>query len=281
MDKFIYASGKKSLDFLNTKYIHLTDIQGISPMATVNCTEISGYNGASFVSSVTPMRTITIQLMISDPDGEQTKYRLYEVLALHKEGFLYYYSSKRQLKIGCYIEQVDIPPNVYPMVANITLVCPQPYWQSTQDLKIDMSGIIGGFEFPLEIVDNEFEMGVISPSSSTTIINNGELKIGCVFDIYATSEVIKPKITNTYSFEWLEVDVTLLAGDRLIVSTEQGNKTIKLNRNGIETNLINTLVWGSTFLQLDKGINELVLSAESGEKNMWTTCYYSEKYGGV
>ncbi|MCL2054761.1 MAG: phage tail family protein, partial [Oscillospiraceae bacterium] len=89
------------------------------------------------------------------------------------------------------------------------------------------------------------------------------------------------KLQNINTYEWFELDMNLLAHDRVVIDTNKGRKSVKLVRGGVETNIINHMVWGSTFLQLEPGVNEIVCQAGTGIKSLSVTIRFSERYGGV
>ena len=53
----------------------------------------------------------------------------------------------------------------------------------------------------------------------------------------------------------------LLKGDVITVSTRIGHKTVVLTRNGVDSNIINRLVTGSTWLELSEGRNTFHITA--------------------
>ena len=54
------------------------------------------------------------------------------------------------------------------------------------------------------------------------------------------------------------------AGDVITITTEKGNKTVMLLREGVETNLFNYLMEGITWLQLEVGGSAFVYEVGAG-----------------
>ena len=71
------------------------------------------------------------------------------------------------------------------------------------------------------------------------------------------------------------------SGDEITINTEVGQKRIERNRGGVIINLFNSLVIGSTFLQLHEGDNVLYGSATSGSTALLIEVQYRTKYSGV
>lgn len=125
------------------------------------------------------------------------------------------------------------------------------------------------------------EFGIISDSLVASIKNNGEIPTGCLFTFTALGNCVNPKIQNVDTFEWIQVNVSMSAGDQLIINTYRGQKAITFIHNNVSQNYINHKVYGSTFLQLAVGTNTFVYSADENENNLEISCTFSEKYGGV
>jgi hypothetical protein len=76
-------------------------------------------------------------------------------------------------------------------------------------------------------------------------------------------------------------DINLQAGDELTVTTIGGNKSAILRRNGVETNVINTMTHDSSWLTLEPGDNIFYYAADSGYDNMTLTFTFTNLYEGI
>jgi hypothetical protein len=83
------------------------------------------------------------------------------------------------------------------------------------------------------------------------------------------------------TFEWFELDIDMQARDRAVIDTNKGRKSVRLVRNGASVSVINHIVYGSTFLQLAVGTNEIVCGAAEGVESLSLTIRFSERFGGV
>ena len=86
----------------------------------------------------------------------------------------------------------------------------------------------------------------------------------------------------------LRVTAWEIAGTRLIesesvitVTTKTGNKTVTLTRNGVDSNILNRLVSGSTWLTLKEGTNIFRVEAVRGVKKLRVTLMHRNSYLGV
>ena len=70
-------------------------------------------------------------------------------------------------------------------------------------------------------------------------------------------------------------------GDSIIISTVKGEKSVRLLRNGLYTNILNALDRYSDWFSLSKGDNVFSYSAESGEENLLFEIENKRVYEGV
>ncbi len=70
-------------------------------------------------------------------------------------------------------------------------------------------------------------------------------------------------------------------GDIIRITTKTGNKTVMLEREGVQENIINCLVSGSTWLTLRTGENKFYLRASGGISNLKVRLIHRNAYLGV
>ena len=99
------------------------------------------------------------------------------------------------------------------------------------------------------------------------------------FVITATVSTENPRIHNLSTGEYIGVHATLEAGDQLEICTVTGSKRITHIRDGVRTNYINTLMLGSSWLQMAVGANEYSYTVDSGECELGV--YHTNMYTGV
>jgi len=82
--------------------------------------------------------------------------------------------------------------------------------------------------------------------------------------------------------EYMEININMQMGDLIIITTEQGNKTVTLLRDGVRTNIFNLLSKNSTWLQLDIGGGVYVYEVGTGTTiDLDVTIKHYDLYEGV
>ena len=280
-----------TLKYINTKNqmlilgedpgFQLIDLQGIHPpKASFSTSTLAGFDGSRINTTIVNPRNIVLTIQLSG-DIESNKLRLYDVFKLKREGTLIYTSPILQIQIEAVVESVEVLPMSWPIKAVISLLCPQPYFEDLQDNVVDVAAIQPALSFPLELFSSGVEIGIIQPSEAQNIVNPGDIPVGMTIRFQAIGTVVKPKIINTQTLESLELDLILQAGDVVTITTERGKKRIELNRSGVITNQFNSLVLGSTFLQLDEGDNVLFTTSVSGSSFLMTQILFRPRYVGA
>lgn len=270
-----------SLNIFNNPDYAILNITGISsPNAFISTSKIAGFDGTTFINSSVNQRNITITLQLRG-NVEENRLKLYDVFKIKRKGTFYYSSNRISAKIECYVENVEIPQMDWPVKAFISLLCPKPYFEALNEIVADITSIEYSLEFPLELIQTGIEFGSLQTTEPVNVINPGNIPIGMVITYRSTGSVVNPKLVNTQTLEFIELNTMMEAGDIITINTEVGQKRIELNRNGVISNLFNSLVAGSKFLQLDEGDNVLFGSAESGSNSLFIEVEYRAKYSGV
>ena len=80
----------------------------------------------------------------------------------------------------------------------------------------------------------------------------------------------------------MHLNVTMQQSDTIVIDTNPGEKSITLIRDGIETNIFNSLVRGSTWLQLDFSGGAYAYEVASGVlSSLMVTISHENLYEGV
>ncbi|MGN0695028.1 MAG: phage tail family protein [Lentihominibacter sp.] len=257
------------------------DIYGVSsPDASINTEARAGRDGSTLVNTAVEKRNIVITVQI-DGDADTGKKGLYRAFKVKQPGTLYYKSTGWNVKIPCYTEKLEIVPTATPLQAVISLICPEPYWQALEAMKTELQNVTDAFYFPLVLLEEGIPLGIINPQYAVNVENSGDVPLGMTVEFRASAAVSNPKLINTKTLEYIELECDMQAGDLITITTAEGNKRVTLLRDGTEYNYFNYLTDGSTFLQLEEGDNEYQYSATSGEVNMITTIKYTPLYTGV
>ena len=167
---------------------------------------------------------------------------------------------------------------------------PLLWWNSgwiSADIHACYSRVSGGFFFPFPQSDEPFILGSYSTTDNIEIRNDGD-ETGFIIQIEAVTDVtvpeiaaVTPTIYNADTGEYLQIKGEILRGDIITISTKTGNKTVTLTRNGVDSNIINRLVAGSTWLTLREGLNTFHVQAVRNIKNLKITLMHTNAYLGV
>ena len=246
---------------------NITNAQGLSPAkATINTNTAALIDGATFNSAKVNMRSINLAFTIEYP-VEANRLNVYKVLRAKEPVTLYYKSNLLDVYIKGYVESIDIGHFDVKQKATVAILCPFPYFSSAQAVINELTSIINMFHFPFynPVGANEIVFGKIDTEAKAEVANNGGIETGLIFELYAMDTIVNPKIFNYMTSEYIGLNFTMQAGDLIIINTMQGQKSITLIRDAVETNIFNSLQKNSTWLQLASNGSVFVYEVESGQ----------------
>ena len=155
------------------------------------------------------------------------------------------------------------------------------------DILVEFGNTTPKFEFPVSFELGEgVEFSVYEDSKEGNVYYEGDVETGITMYIDAYGEFTNPTIYNRSTRESLSIDTSkipdgILYGDRIIINTVKGNKTITLLRNGLETNIINALDKDADWFTLRSGDNVFAYVADTGVNNMYFSIMHRRLYGGI
>lgn len=166
----------------------------------------------------------------------------------------------------------------------LTIYCGQPYWIDTNYTVGIIDTVIDLLTFPVNgqyFTINGQALGEITNSLVKNFENNGDTAVGAVFVIEATDNVTNPQINCTSGEQqgwYMRLDMTLKAGDQVVISTVKGDKYI--TKNGItSSDILNALKFnGTDWLQLEQGANIFSVSATVGANNIYFNTTFKRMY---
>lgn len=260
------------------RYIPLMTAGAEPPTATINRNKIAISDGTRYNSATVNERNIVLTIYLQG-DIAQARRNLYRYAPAKGHVKIYYAADDLDLYIEGYVEAIENNPHELNQFVQISIICPQPYWLELNETFTDASNIINLFEFPMDITAEGVELSSIDAGILAEIENAGQVASGARFEIVARITTVNPKIYNLETNEFMGFNTTLAAGDRLIIDTIHGQKSVTHIRGGVETNYIDTLMAGSVWLQLDVGINAYTYTFDEG--NIALFVYHTNKYMGV
>lgn len=128
----------------------------------------------------------------------------------------------------------------------------------------------------------EIVFGEIDVTSDVVVDNGGTVDTGLTFELYARGTVSNPKIFNYVTQEFIGINFTFQAGDLVTINTQKGQKSISLLRDGVTTNIFNSLMKNVTWLQLPSSGAAFVYTVEDGLiSNLSVTIKHYDLFEGV
>lgn len=268
-----------TLELTHNRNYAVVGVQGLSPVAANINTSTAGINdGVTYNSARLNYRNIIITLRIID-DVENARIALYDYFQTKQACTLYYKNGARDVFITGFVETFECDFFELGETAQISIICPYPYFKNVTETISSGATITGAFEFPTEF--NNVIFSTLQTDTTTPVYNAGDVSAGMDIAITITGAVTNPVIYNATTGEFFALDRDFVSGDEIRINTRNGEKSVKLIRFGVEINLINSLRARSSWLKLARGNNTFTFSASSGVNNMQIIFTHTDLYAGV
>ena len=244
----------------------IVEFSGLNPpKATINMNESALIDGATFNSAKAQYRSMNIAFAI-EQDAEANRLYAYKVLQPKKPIRLYFKSDLLDIFIDGYVELVDPTWWAKKQTITVSILCPSPYFKGAQEIINSLKATIPMFHFAFaSTAAKELVFGRIESLASIFIPNDGMVETGLIFEIYSRLSVSNITIANAETPEFMSLNITTQPGDLITITTAPGDKSIKLLRNAVETNIFNLLGKNSTWLTLPVGGAVFSYDVEEGE----------------
>lgn len=276
------AKGNEIVLTQNESNYQVINVEGLTPpTAQLYTNAVANMDGAKFKSSKLDMRNLVLTIKING-DVEANRINLYKCFGIGKWCKLFYKNDSRDVYIEGYIETIECPLFTVNQQMQINVVAPNPYFNSVEIIYCDISLVLAAFTFPFAIEEAGIVIAELVPNKVTPVINDGEFTTGANIVMRALADnVSTPTIFNSDTGEYMTIDTILNKGDVLRINTNKGSKSIVKIVNGVETNIINYLVYGSTWLQLETGVNNFTYDAGAYAERLEVIFEYHHQYEGV
>ena len=270
-------------------HVNFKDVTGLSDVRNaLYSTNSMGQDGDTYLGYRIESRDIDIVGHIKERDrqaAQSLRRKLNRILNPQYEATLTYEFGSFKRVIGCKIDDAPLFKRK-PIFEQFTiqLSCLNPFWREEAETREDIATWIGGFEFPepdgLQLFEG-WQIGYRQPSLIVNVYNRGDVKSGIRIEFRALGALSNPQLLNVNTQEFIKLNIDLLAGDVLTISTGYGEKAVKLKRGGIETDAFRYLDVDSSYLQLSVGDNLFRYSAATNTENLEVSIYHNNLYLGV
>jgi Phage tail protein len=239
-------------------------------------------DGQTFVGNDLDMRYVDLTFsVLAHTEGQLNEDKRKVVSVCNPRlgiGVLKYEYEGDVKEVPCVSEGVKFSYTKDPLEqsSQVTFAAPDPYWLDLVTESEPMEAYLGLFKFPLTFPVKMGEQG-----SKQTFINAGDVPtpIYIEFNGVATN----PRIQNNTTGEFIQVNQTVLSGEKMIIDTAKGNKRRVeiIGTDGTARNVINWIDLNSDFFQLQRGENEIEYSTADNEDVSSLVIKWRNRYLGV
>jgi Phage tail protein len=284
MQRIIYTNARgQSVELKSSAPFLLQSIDGLGDVdADIQTQKAPFQDGSTYIDSVLQERPISLEVVILADKSTLLEKRQYLASVFNPKlgkGVLRYENGETIREIEAVPEGVPVFPsgreNRGPIFqkAIVNLLCPNPYWKSTEITEEPTFEPL--FAFPFEGV---FEMGM--QRDQRIIVNDGDAPAPLYIEFHGPA--INPIITNKTTGEFIKVNQTLQEGEVMRIDTTPGNKSVYfVQPDGTERNVFNWIDLNSSFFQLVVGENEIEYSADSDIQGAIVIIRYRKLYNAV
>ena len=263
----------------NEGYV-ITDITGIDPPdAVINTTRNAGADGSMFNGAYVDNRQIVITMAINSP-AEDNRITLYKYFKMKNAIRLFYKNSTRDVYIDGYVQHINIQYFDKKQIVQITVFCPNPFFNDVSDNMVEFNAIDSLFEFPFEIV-TPIPFSEITTGEEINVRNLGDVASGMEIKIIVAGTVTNPVMYNVVTNQYFKIIKSFATGDVIVINTNKKYKKVQLTSEGTTTSIVGNIASGSTWLQIDPGDNIFQITADSNPENIIAFCNTVTQYEGV
>ena len=278
----------------------ITSVTGLGQVqADVNLTDLAGSDFRTVNSAKLTKRNIVFKVKYWGNDIEASRHIADKYFPTKKMIKLQVNTDHRQLVTSGIVEKNE--PDIFNKMSTgqISILCPDPFLYTISDEIVPFGGIEPKFEFPFpnedNVVDDDgwdtIEFGNIRISKEKSIYYTGEAETGVTIQVDAIGlvrDLVFYDLNDNQRIK-LNDDIiasitggsSIMAGDRIIISTSKTNKYATLIRGGAVYNIINALGMPVTWFELDRGDNIFSYSASEGEYDMIINVKHRIAYKGI
>lgn len=277
----------------------VTNIDGLGPgAASISTSPYATKDGSKFNSARADQRNIVFSILF-DPDDrkssiEQKRHESYKMFPKKKNVTIEIETEERKGIINGYVESNE--PIIFSERCgfSVSVICPDPYFYSSEEQETHFWGIEPLFEFPFEdpIPDTpSLEFSEYNLTPQQVILYEGDSDVGLRFEIYLLGKVGNITIYNITAGTSMAIDVSkieealggdLQYGDLIVLTTTTGNKNLYVVRDGIKTNVLSAIdVFTDEWFELTQGENRYAITSAEHIERVHMTAYNKISYEGM
>ena len=278
--------------------IAVTGASGLGPAdGTINTVNFATSDGALFNSSRIKSRDIELNLKFLGSDIEAVRHRLLRYFRVKHPITLDFITDYRHTYITGHVEKNEI--NIFSKEegADITIVCPNPFFRLRDPAKgknsVRFTTSTPSFEFEFQDPDTDSPtliFGEMTSTGETVVVYEGDADASTVVDIQFLGPATGVKLYNTTTQTRINIDTneiarllgsTIRAGDRLSISSGVGDKYVRAYRDGKLYNALSALDKDSDWIFLTPGDNLITVRADTGIDNVSAIISFENLYESI
>lgn len=242
---------------------------------SVSLKEATGVNqiGTTVQSVSVQSRPINISGVVCGSGQAANKDKLVSVIRPDIAGKLYaddYY--------------LDVYPSATPTIGynkrlasfQFSLLAAYPYWRKDETVLKSFTTVTPMFKFPWNI-SREYQFGEVVAVQFLNIYNGGQVPVPFTVTITAQDTVVNPKLIDAATNNYLLLNKTLVADEKVVVEITHGRTYVT---SSVDGDCRGALSLNSKFYRLAVGDNVIKPDADEGKANMIVKIEYAiEKLG--
>ena len=249
--------------------------QGIDTLS-ISHSEAQGINqvGSTFQSSNVQSRPVVISGRIVGAFQPVMKNRLLSVIRPDLSARLYaddYY--------------LDVRPTATPVIEGrennasfqFSVLAAYPYWQKDNSASETLSGVQKKFKFPWNI-SRPYRFGEVITAAFINVYNEGQVPVPYTVTFSAIDTVVNPKLIEADTNEYLLLNKTLVAGEKVVIEITHERTYVT---SSVDGECRGALDLGSSFFRLKVGDNVIKPEATSGKANLNVRIDYAAEIVGI
>ena len=249
--------------------------QGIDTLS-ISHSEAQGIDqvGSTFQSSNVQSRPVTINGRLVGAFQSQMKNKLLSVV-------------RPDLKAKLYADDyyLDVRPTATPVIEGretnasfqFSVLAAYPYWQKDSSASETLSGVRKAFKFPWNI-SRAYRFGELIIAQFINVINEGQVPVPYTVTFSAIDTVVNPKLIEADTNEYLLLNKTLVAGEKVTVEITHDRTYVT---SSVDGECRGALDLGSSFFRLKVGDNVIKPEATSGKVNLNVRIDFAAEIVGI
>ena len=230
--------------------------------------------GATIQSVNIQPRPVTVSGVLVGEFQLQNKERILSVVRPDLTAKLYaddYYLNVRPTSTP------TIDPSAKFAKFQFSVLAAYPYWQRDSSIRSVLSGLQYMFKFPWNI-SRPYQFAKLMETQFINVPNHGQLPVPMTVTFFARGDCVKPKLTNVNTGKFMEINKSLIAGERVVVEITHDRTYVT---SSVDGDIRGALSLKSTLNRLDVGDNVLKPEAEEGRKKLEVSIDFATEIVGI